>query len=139
CGRLDAHAFAEPSLLHGWAGIALVHGYRAFAGEAGAEARAHDALATALEQIDSAETIRRMLGTGVVGVGWVMQHLRALIGAGDATLEQIDAMVLELVARDRWTLEYELWEGLVGLGVYALERGRVDVVAHVVRHLDRLA
>jgi lantibiotic modifying enzyme len=128
----------DPSLMQGWAGIALLHGYLARTGDRDAADRAHDALARAIEGLGTG-TPTPWLGTGFVGVAWAMHHLRDLVDVDGDTLAAVDAMVADLLVRDVWTLDYELLAGLVGLGVYALERGLPALVERVVQHLDGLA
>jgi class I lanthipeptide synthase len=139
CERIDALEITDASLASGAAGLAILAGYRAFAGESGAEAQAHACLQRAIELVDAAPTFDPTFGWGIAGVGWAMQHLRALIPVADDALVPIDEMALELVAREGDALPYEHLLGAIGLGVYGLERGREDVVAAVVRRLARTA
>ena len=65
---------------------------------------------------------RPFLAYGVAGLGWAIAHLDGWIleDVGDG-LDDIDAMLIELVAADAVT-NFALPKGLVGYGVYALER-----------------
>jgi class I lanthipeptide synthase len=139
CERLDRVEVTRPSLASGAAGLALLSGYRAFAGEPGADEKAHAYLARAIELVDAEPELDPTLGWGITGVGWVMQHLRELVGAVDDALAPIDAMALELVMREGGALRYEHLLGAVGVGVYGLERGQGDLVAAVVARLARTA
>ncbi|MCP3061802.1 lanthionine synthetase C family protein [Myxococcus sp. K38C18041901] len=58
------------------------------------------------------------LHSGVSGVAWALEHL----GEGDDALEEVDAALAERLVVAPWTGPVELLSGLVGLGVYALER-----------------
>ncbi len=136
--ELAARDFDDPSLIHGAAGVALLHGQLAREGHPEGAARAHAALARALELL-SAGPPNPWLGTGYVGAAWVMHHLADVVESDADTLEHIDGMVARLLARPSWPFVYGLWHGVVGLGVYALERGRIDLVARAVDHLDQIA
>ncbi|TQF17512.1 Lanthionine biosynthesis cyclase LanC [Myxococcus llanfairpwllgwyngyllgogerychwyrndrobwllllantysiliogogogochensis] len=63
------------------------------------------------------------LHSGVSGVAWALEHVHGG-GAeeeGDA-LEDVDAALAQRLAVSPWTAPQDLITGLVGLGVYALER-----------------
>ena len=55
---------------------------------------------------------------GVAGVAWALEHLEPGRGRGAA----FDPALRDLLARGTWRGTYDLIMGLVGLGVYALER-----------------
>jgi hypothetical protein len=120
--------------------------------------RAIERLNTAIE---NAPALSRYLGLygGLCGLGWVVQHLSRLFedvsspGAvsqteiasleGEAEVEDpiadIDAVVLQALRQPRWPREYDLISGLVGYGVYFLERLPSDAASEglklIVRHL----
>ncbi len=75
---------------------------------------------------------------GACGVGWTVEHL-----AGGDTAESVCAAVDRalLEALEDWTGYYDLIPGLVGFGVYALERGEAGraVANRVIDHLERTA
>jgi hypothetical protein len=79
---------------------------------------------------------------GLAGVGWSLAHV--LDGQADDALGVIDAALGRLLATDPWPGPIDLTTGLVGMGVYFLERlgsspspAARDGLARVVRHLDR--
>jgi len=82
---------------------------------------------------------------GYVGVAWTIQHLRALVMEPNIDPNQdIDNVLLTLLSDDRpWAGFYDLIAGLVGIGVYALERlpapSGTQIIARVIAHLDRLS
>ena len=81
------------------------------------------------------------LHLGAAGVGFVVAHL-----AGDLLDRRdrcggVDRALTSLVDREPWTGLLDLMRGLVGIGVYALERLEVpagpQLLARVVEHLDQ--
>jgi hypothetical protein len=59
---------------------------------------------------------------GLAGIGWVLAHV--LDGDDAGVLARIDDALLRVVSRTPWPGDYELSQGLVGHGVYFLERLR---------------
>jgi hypothetical protein len=150
---------ADPSLAGGTAGLALLHAYRAGI-ERGQDSRiaavrcVKDAAASMAEKPTSAS-----LYSGLAGVGWVIAHLQGWLPGldGEEDAAEIDEVLLQHLDQSPWTDDYDLINGLVGFGVYALERlagspltphspavnggeGRVTAaVACLERVIDRLA
>ncbi len=122
-------------LQDGAAGIALLHASR---GERDA----------ALELIDRAEDALAALPlppdlfTGVAGVAWCGDQVRALLGEDEPERnEPIDELLAAHLDRADWPFDYDLASGLVGFGLYALgrgERGR-SIAERAVFHLARFA
>ena len=114
----------EPSLARGAAGRALFAAYlsQAVPG-AGFERDARDLLAAAGDLLRPGRAIPTLYH-GITGVGWVIEHTRDLLprqptdpaGAID------EAMLDHLAGSAPCYGHYDLLEGLVGVGVYALER-----------------
>jgi hypothetical protein len=131
----------DPSLAGGAAGLALLHGYLAQAAcgkDSGAAARCLERATAAVADNPTSAS----LYSGLTGVGWALAHLRGrrpgLDGEEDAA--EIDEALLEHLDRSPWPDDYDLISGLVGLGVYALERlPRPAAVTCLERVLDRLA
>lgn len=75
---------------------------------------------------------------GAAGLGWTLEHL---VGGEDSepVCASIDQALLHRL--DTWADDYDLISGLVGLGVYALERGEAAalVIARVLALLERTA
>ncbi|HYG65764.1 MAG TPA: lanthionine synthetase C family protein [Thermoanaerobaculia bacterium] len=133
--------FPEPTLVawratlaSGSAGKALLYAYLAF----DQEARGTDGLRLdgdpgeiALDLLDrSSEAVAEVpmtdsLYSGFPGIAWVNDHLAGrLFAAGDdaeAANAEVDEALLSVLERDPWPGEYDLINGLVGLGIYALE------------------
>jgi lantibiotic biosynthesis protein len=76
---------------------------------------------------------------GIAGVGWALGHL----AAGDHAAETCAAIdrVLEARLAGDWQEHYDLIGGLVGIGVYALDRGPPGrpLAMRVMDELERLA
>lgn len=129
---------SEVDLAHGAAGIAVFFDYLTKAG-LGASSRAEELLERALEAVADRPMLPG-LHEGFTGIAWAAQHV---FGDGDDAMADIDAAVLELTSRSPWQGRHDLVSGLVGLGVYALERrphGAADAILdNVVARLDELA
>lgn len=122
------------SLASGRAGQALFYAY-------------HGAADLALDLLDQATDgaaavpMSESLLSGFPGIAWTAEHLegRVFEAEGDPQLE-VDEAILSLLSRSPWPGEYDLINGLVGLGVYALERGpRPSAVRCLERIVDELA
>ncbi|HEY8075949.1 MAG TPA: lanthionine synthetase C family protein [Labilithrix sp.] len=115
----------DPTLAKGLAGVALVH--RAF----GDDARARRAIDGALRRIPPSPS----LFSGFTGIAWAA-HL--IVGDGEDPVEAVDYALLDRL--EAWSGPYDLVEGLVGVGVYALERlprkAARRMLARVVARLD---
>ena len=150
----DALAVASPHAFGlgsgGTIDLALFYGY--LARTAGAAAHGHlkrtnGLLDNALEAA-AARPIGAALYSGFTGVAWALEHLSSLLeddepSAGDDDMnEEIDETLLTALAAP-WTGEYDLISGLVGFGVYALERvqrpSAVSCLAAVVDRLEQTA
>ena len=139
----------------GATGRALFHGYLAHAGGPGAErhaARAEQLLEEAIEALATTPLLPTLY-SGFTGVAWAVEHLGGLAGdseepeAGEAEEEdmneEIDEALLTALGRSSWLGDYDLISGLVGFGVYALERfprpSAVRCLEAVVDRLDESA
>jgi hypothetical protein len=124
---LESLPLESASLGSGAAGLAVCFAYL---GEGLAEPR-HEA--TARRLLDQALTMAEgepmppSLHGGLVGIGWAASHLSARLPWTDleATLAEIDETVCDYLAQPVWQEDYQLSSGLVGLGVYGLERLQV--------------
>jgi hypothetical protein len=85
--------------------------------------------------------IHACLYGGLAGLGWQAAHIqRALELDVDEVVGEIDDALVEYLGQSPWTEPYDLISGLVGLGVYALERlPRPRARAALALILDRLA
>lgn len=125
--------------------------YFAYLAEATGDGADHDR-ATAWLDAAIADAVREPLPPtlfgGVVGLGWTIEHLGADSvmtdgGECDDANADVDEFICGLLERTPWRGEYDLIGGLVGFGVYFLERwprGRAgEGLRLVVRRLEELA
>ncbi|WP_199351177.1 lanthionine synthetase C family protein [Haliangium ochraceum] len=125
---------ASANLNRGRAGIALLYAYLAElgwndgVGQLSYEEAAFACVEYAMD-IASDHPMTESLYAGFVGIAWVAEYLVSADSAGAEGTEEgedgnadIDQAILGLVSRSPWRRKYELMDGLVGLGVYALER-----------------
>ncbi|HXO28192.1 MAG TPA: lanthionine synthetase LanC family protein [Thermoanaerobaculia bacterium] len=113
----------ENALASGRAGQCLLHAYLALhsAGDA------HAGTATALldQAIDAAAVLpmTASLYLGFPGIAWAAAHLaRRLFVEDEDGCREVDRILLRSLRRASWEGSYNLIIGLVGLGIYALER-----------------
>jgi hypothetical protein len=138
----DPETVGGPSLAGGAAGLAVLFAYRTDA-RSGAEdeAAAGRWLEQAINAV-SAQPMEASLYGGLTGVGWAAAHLRKLLPGLDQpdVNEEIDETLLEHLSQSPWRADYDLIGGLVGFGVYALERlPEPTAVACLERVIDHLA
>jgi hypothetical protein len=124
---------SDPTLADGNAGQAIFHTYLGQSGESiavsegGHLAAARQCLQRAIAAIAD-RTARASLFSGLTGVGFALAHLGAHLQLSVDTkafgddLAEIDAALLEHIGESPWQDDYDLISGLVGYGVYALER-----------------
>jgi hypothetical protein len=130
---------ADASLFTGAAGVALGLGHLARWRGTNEEVAARE-LARAVRAAVGTPQEPSLCG-GLAGVGWAATQLPALVPCLDAEEigDEIDGALLECVGESPWADNYELLYGLVGIGVYALERRpRPLAVACLERVVDRL-
>ena len=130
--RAEGSMERSVSLGEGMAGQALFHGYLFKA--AGAERHAARAQQL-MDEVVEAPALTPMhpaLYSGFTGVAWTAEHLGRLLNGGEEQEasevdgedmgEEIDQALLMALDRFSWVGDYDLISGLVGFGVYALER-----------------
>lgn len=134
------HYDAEDATLSGGsAGLAVFYHYldRAGMGDGHSARRflehAMDAVATT--------PMSASLYEGLLGIAWAVAHLGEQPGGGDA-LNDVDSLLLDLLRRP-WHGDFDLTNGLVGIGVYARERlpssAAEEMLTLVITQLDSLA
>lgn len=137
-----------PSLSGGLAGTALFLGYLSkLPGKESLKNRAMELLS------QSVEKVQRSPGApfygGYTGIAWAVEHMQRHVfeaeeGADEEDAnEGVDEVLLDLLAPSPWRGEYDLISGLVGFGVYALERlsrpSARKILARILDHLEALA
>jgi class I lanthipeptide synthase len=139
------------SLAGGKAGFALFHGYLSLADDSEAEAQAAlsgERLDEAIEELANTP-MSAGLYSGFTGIAWAAEHLGRVLAEPedpdeeeDAN-EEIDDALLTVLGQSPWRDQYDLISGLVGFGVYALERfprpSAVRCLEAVVDRLDETA
>jgi lantibiotic modifying enzyme len=133
------------SLAAGATGLALMFGYldSAFP-ERGYDEAALDCMQQVIDGIAGARP-DPSLHSGIAGTGWVAAHLESMgvVETPVGLLPRIDEILATLVVASGDAFPYPLIEGLVGVGVYALERipapSGVALLECVVGELSRRA
>lgn len=110
------------TLASGAAGQALLYSYLALhTGEDRWADLAMDFLDRAGE-VASSTRMGESLYSGFPGIAWVGDHLRGRVYEGDPDENrEVDETLLSALEHPPWPPDYDLINGLVGLGVYALE------------------
>lgn len=142
----EAETAWKASLAAGDAGSALLYAYLALDQSAAGD-DSEDHVETALALLDrSAEAVASVpmsdsLFTGFPGIAWVTEHLEGrLFESDEESNAGVDEALLEALSQSPWPGEYDLINGLVGLGIYALEGlPRPTAAACLERVVDRLA
>ena len=132
------------SLAGGRAGLAILYSYLARAGLTDRAVEAADEFLDDAARAVADVPMPPSLYAGFTGVVWAVAHLHALNGQGDEDLnEDVDEALHEYLTRSPWTEHYDLVSGLVGIGVYALERlparSAAEMLALVVDRLHERA
>ena len=131
-----------PTIAGGDSGLAVFYAYLedALPGE-GFGRRAEETLERAMEALES-QSLSPCLYSGFPGIAFAVEHLQRRFygGEDDEDLnEAIDELLAERLAAGGWRREYDLIYGLVGLGVYALERlPRTSAAVCLARVVDRI-
>jgi lantibiotic biosynthesis protein len=144
--ELDAIATVHPAIS---SHVALLMHYLGLAtGREPALATAERLLERAIDGVAEDDVTAGLHG-GLTGVAWVIAHVSGHAGdprevEGADAVDSLDEALLEaLAAHERWPGDFDVVSGLVGIGVYGLERRRLpggrELVDRVVHHLGRLA
>ena len=129
------------SLAGGEAGIALFFAYL----DSAQPEEGHDEIALRLLEgaIEGTAVVPAGSGlySGFAGVAWTLEHLsgRLFDPDGEDPGEEIAEILREHLGRSPWHVDYDLISGLVGFGVYALERlprqGGLECLENIVARL----
>jgi lantibiotic modifying enzyme len=124
-GKID-HEFRGQSfsLGSGSAGVSVFLAYLEKSGLfPGARQTAFEQMNRAIEAVASQYTMPSLYG-GFTGVGWAAEHVTKLLAESSEDLNSdLDSAVEQYVRISPWKADYDLISGLVGLGIYCLERG----------------
>jgi len=94
------------------------------------------ALADLVAQVTAGGAHPMLYNEGLSGMGWALAHV---IDDSDGLLARIDRSLLEHVAQPSWSGDHDLTQGLVGYGVYFLERLRgTEPADHAREGLERI-
>jgi class I lanthipeptide synthase len=109
-------------LANGHAGLAVASAYLAQSGLS--NNRETNKYLKRASEILASETTATSLYGGFTGIAWALAHLqrRPLTAEMAASQERFDRVLLSHLAHDSWDGDYDLIDGLVGVGVYGLER-----------------
>jgi len=134
----------DASLAGGAAGLAILCAYLAQAG-LDTDENATQFLEQALQAV-STQPMQPSLYGGFTGIAWTAQHLHEqLLETDDEDPnEAIDEALVDYLRRSPWENDYDLISGLVGIGVYALERKHasdeaIKCLEQIVARLDETA
>ncbi|MBM7118476.1 lanthionine synthetase C family protein [Archangium primigenium] len=118
----ESQTFDSPTLSGGLAGRALFFAElgrdRPQLGHASHAERLIQQAALAIEE----QPLLPWLHAGFAGIAWSIERLNTLGVHSLDDMDEIDEALLGITSRKPWGGEYDLIRGLVGLGVYALER-----------------
>lgn len=143
--RRSTGSVRDPSLAGGKAGEALFWLYWSRAtGDPAAADQAFGCLEEAAGALAD-QALSASLYGGFSGIGWVVEHAHGSLfedGAEDLN-QDVDSALLQHLDQSPWTGDYDLVGGLVGYGVYALERlpspAARQCLQRVVEHLAEYA
>lgn len=130
-----------PSLAGGSAGRALLHARLA----SGDPAQREAAMTCLRHAVASLRTPGgpSSLHVGAAGIGWALAHLSGTLLDDRDRCTGLDRALLHLLDRRPWLGRVDLMRGLVGIGVYALERldapAGPTLLERVVAHLGDVA
>jgi len=133
---------ANPSLAGGNAGLALLCGYLALTGYDDEENAVHF-LEKAIQAVSTDQVGPTFYG-GFAGIAWVAEHLQKQLQQLDEDAnEEIDEVLKGFLQQSSWADDYDLISGLVGYGVYALDRlprpDALKCLEHIIDHLAQKA
>jgi lantibiotic modifying enzyme len=130
-------------LAEGAAGVAVFFAYMEAAGLATrAREFALEYLSIAIESL-ATQAMSPPLYSGFTGIAWAVQHVSGVLKEPVDDLSAIDSAVETYLGHSPWKDEYDLISGLVGLGVYCLERPESETARRslelIVSRLDELS
>lgn len=150
----DPGGLNSVSLASGRAGVALFYAYRAECIPGADDADAQALLEAAIEQLGE-KTPTPSLYCGFTGVAWVVEHLNSLVEShrdpsaprddaeDDDPNADVDELLIGLLDESAEDAEFDLIDGMSGVGTYALERlprpAAREILGGIVRKLVAMA
>jgi lantibiotic modifying enzyme len=139
----DLSSTSDVYLAEGTAGIALFCAYSQTSKLAPMRELAFDYLAPAVDAL-AAQPMNASLFTGFAGIAWAAHHVTTLLGDPSYDLgSDIDVALETYLRHSPWNHRYDLMHGLVGVGVYCLERANCPAATRclelIVERLSGLA
>jgi lantibiotic modifying enzyme len=131
----------SPDAGEGAAAIAVFFAYLQVAGiRNGAAGTAFEYLNLAIEALTS-KLMGPSLYSGFAGIAWAAEHVTNLLSDSPEDLGgDIDVALATYLSRSPWKEDYDLIVGLVGIGVYCLERPHSPAARHCLELiLERLS
>lgn len=133
----------KPYLGEGAAGIAIFFAYLCAAGFFEEQSLALEYLNISTDAVAS-QVMQPSLFSGFSGIAWAALHISDVLGhSPDDSDEEIDGALEIYLGRSPWEGDYDLINGLAGLGVYFLERRGSPLAVHclelIVERLGELA
>jgi lantibiotic modifying enzyme len=140
-GTIDIEFKGQPfSLGSGSAGVAVFLAYLEKSGLfPDVRQSAFEQMNRAIEAVASQYTMPSLYG-GFTGVGWAAEHVTKLLAESSEDLNSdLDGAVEQYVRVSPWKDDYDLISGLVGIGIYCLERDGSPGANHALELIvDRL-
>ena len=126
----------------GTAGIAIFFAYLHAAGLSPKRELALECLNLSTDAL-ATQIMEPSLFAGFSGIAWAAQHISSLFASPDDLGEDIELALQTWLNRSPWKEDYDLINGLAGIGVYCLERSRspaaVRCLELIVKRLGELA
>src|SRR5215469_12815790 len=118
----ERSAERNPYLGEGAAGIAIFFAYLYTAGLSSDKNLVLEYLNFSVDALAN-QPMESSLFSGFSGIAWAAQHISSLFVSSGDLGQDIDLALEIHLDRSPWRGDYDLINGLVGLGVYCLERG----------------
>jgi lantibiotic modifying enzyme len=120
----DSIQYKHPGLLAGSAGILLFYAYSySYNRKESYLEKMQELIVSSLEFIEQ-NKVSLSLENGIAGIGWALQHFSniGVIRTEESIMEQFDYIVQASIEKDVRIKRYDYFTGLIGKGVYFLER-----------------
>lgn len=138
---LQPGLLVSASLAGGSAGVALFFSFLSFLRPEVGERVSEEALELLGHSIDAVADHRQSpsLYSGFTGIAWAVQQCRVLVSQDEDPNTDIDDALGAYLAQGPWRGAYDLISGLVGYGLYGLERHKASLLGTVIDRLSETA